>query len=712
MLKRFPTSFFIKQAFGNTIQSSLLNDEVIAKDLLASIGLVRICSFGLFLINSIINIYTGFAFSAIISITSTIIIGITFLIKLKYCKVSRFIITFTFCCSLTTLSYVEGIATGSFVYLLVLLIVIIFMYSYHEKIALSTLLVLITVSLLIITFYAPQHNYLQNISKKLESYTLITTIFCALAITFLIAYVLLKRNFENSRKLVQKQQFLNTVYNTSLDAVFIVNEDTLTINDCNEQSLQIFDFVHKSFVIGKPIKTLFHSTDNNKLEFILNSNKRTWQGELTCSIASGSNFVGYVSVVPFLYVDTYYKKISILDITEIKKAEAALVVAKEKAELAMNAKSQFLSDMSHELRTPLNGIIGTANLLLDEACMPEQKEYFNLLKYSSEHMLSLVNDVLDFSKIEAQKLKLEKISFNVHNFLHEIKSLFSKQFEAKGIALEFDIDTKLNNYFFGDKTRLSQVLSNLTSNALKFTEKGKVIVAAKIIKASSKKASIYFSIIDTGLGITKTQSEIIFMSFMQGGTTTTRKFGGTGLGLSISKNIIEMYNGELKVESKKGEGSNFYFTIDLDIHLHNKNFVNEKIMPTLDSFENMRILVAEDNQINMLVTRKLLKKWNVIPMEAFNGIEAMRIFNTHEFDVLLIDLEMPEMDGYEVIKEIRKTNKFIPIIAFTAAVYDNMKTDLLKQGFTDCIQKPFRPEDLHKKIASYAKPKRLSLIAI
>jgi CheY-like chemotaxis protein len=358
--------------------------------------------------------------------------------------------------------------------------------------------------------------------------------------------------------------------------------------------------------------------------------------------------------------------------------------------------------MSHELRTPLNGIIGTANLLLDEASMPEQKEHFSLLKYSSEHMLNLINDVLDISKIEAEMMHLEKSSFNLKIFFDKIQSLYTNQFAIKKIQLLFEIDERLDRYFLGDETRLSQVLSNLISNALKFTDTGKVVVAANLINANSKQASIYFSVKDTGMGITEQQQKIIFNSFTQADTTTTRKFGGTGLGLAISKSIIELYKGELKVESIKGAGSNFYFTIKLDLQLNNKNFVNEHIVSTLVSLENVKVLIAEDNQVNMLIARKFLHKWNVIPAEALNGVEALDMFHKSDFDILLIDLEMPEKDGYETVAAIRELNKEIPVIAFTAAVYDNMHADLVSKGFTDYIQKPFRPEDLHRKLSMYA----------
>jgi signal transduction histidine kinase/CheY-like chemotaxis protein len=678
-----------------------------SQKLIANVNLMRNYAMLVLFVNSIANYTQDLTYSLFITSVSCAILILTyFFIKDKYFVITRSIFVVTICITLSTLCYVEGVVVGDYLYAFVLLIISIFIYDYKETSQLIFVFVATICCFAFIFSMAPFHSTVQRIGEQAERITFMINIFASVLITCLISFVILKQNYYNSKTILQEQQFFNTVFNASYYSAFIIDGDTMAITDCNKQSLQMFDINEKPILLGKSIGILFKDFHTNeKVSELLLSKTANWQGELTCHIASGIEFPGYVSIAPFLHGDKLLKKISILDITDLKKTQAELLVAKDRAEQAMKAKSQFLSNMSHELRTPLNGIIGTANLLLDEASMPEQKEHFDLLKYSSEHMLHLINDVLDFSKIEADMMALEKVPFNTNEFLHKIHNLFASQYAKKNILLEFDIDAKLDRYFLGDETRLSQVLSNLIANALKFTEQGKVVVSAKMIKSTSKKASIYFSVKDTGLGITTKQQELIFLSFTQGDTTTTRKFGGTGLGLSISKNIISLYNGEIKVESEKGRGSNFYFTIDLDLHLSNKSFVNEKIMSSLVSLDNMKVLIAEDNQINMLVARKFLKKWNIIPDEALNGVEAMAKFEEKEFDLLLIDLEMPEMDGYQVIEEIRKTNADIPVIAFTAAVYDDMQTDLISKGFTDYIQKPFRPEDLHRKLSQYASVK-------
>ncbi len=689
----------------NTYSETVYNNT--QSKILYNIKAVRSYGIIILIINALINYAFNYTYSFIVTASAALfLIGSIFFINNKYFNLLRYLYVLAFCVTICGITYIEGLVSGDYLYLFVLLIISTFIFDFKERIPLFFSYLAILLCFLFIFTVVPLHSVMQRLNESEERITFIGNVFCSSVITCLLAFISLRQNYRNTKQLGEKQDFLDAVYNTSLDAVFIVEANTKTIKDSNVQSLQLFNVKDSKDLLQQPIGKYFKNFEEQiDILKIFGKKQESWKGELTCLTAGGIEFAGYVSIVPFENEGQILRKISVLDISDIKKAQAELVVAKEKAEFAMNAKSKFLSNMSHELRTPLNGIIGTANLLLDEASMPEQKEHFSLLKYSSEHMLHLINDVLDFSKIEADMMHLEKNSFNLKTFFDKMHSLYASQFVAKNLQLQFEIDEKLNRLFLGDETRLSQVLSNLISNALKFTQNGKVVIVANLLQANSRQASIYFSVKDTGMGITEQQQKIIFQSFTQADTTTTRKFGGTGLGLSISKNIIELYKGELKVESKTGEGSNFYFTIKLDLQLSNKNFVNENIVSTLVGFDNVKVLIAEDNQINMLVARKFLRKWNIVPAEAVNGVEALDMFGKDMYDILLVDLEMPEKDGYETVAAIRETNKAIPVIAFTAAVYDNMHADLVSKGFTDYIQKPFRPEDLHRKLAMYAPAK-------
>ena len=378
-----------------------------------------------------------------------------------------------------------------------------------------------------------------------------------------------------------------------------------------------------------------------------------------------------------------------------------LKIEKEKAENDKKAKTIFLSNMSHELRTPLNGIIGTTNLLLQDHKIPEICSQLDVLKYSSEHMLEVINDILDFNKIEAGKLQVDRNIFNLEQLVERLCAVFQPQFEKKNVHFCIEFDPMLKKEVISDDTRLNQILNNLISNALKFTRHGFVTLKVKLVTSTSYNMMVSFSVIDTGIGIPKNKIAEVFKSFTQANYNTNREYGGTGLGLTISKKLVEMFGGELLVKSNEGKGSEFYFTIPIRINNNKTNFVNEHKVKELKSLRGKKVLVAEDNKINMIVTRRFLEKWDVEIREAKNGLEALELFKAHEFDLLLIDLEMPVMDGYEAVAEIRKLNPLIPAIAFTAAVFENMKYRLLSNGFNDYVNKPFRPEELHAKIAQY-----------
>ena len=390
----------------------------------------------------------------------------------------------------------------------------------------------------------------------------------------------------------------------------------------------------------------------------------------------------------------------------LRKAEMELLKAKKKAEVAANTKSRFLSNMSHELRTPLNGIIGVSNLLSQESYMPHQKQSLDILRYSSEHMMTLINDILDYHKIEAGKLELEMRPVNIMKFMNRIINQFSGQIQLKGLQFNTAIDIHLDNEMFTDDTRLNQILNNLLSNAIKFTETGSISLTAKQLHSTSERATVQFVVKDTGIGIPELKHKEIFRSFTQADIDTTRKYGGTGLGLTISKRLINMFNSELMLKSQEGKGSEFFFTVVLRINQESKLYIEEDHSRQLASLEGVRILIAEDNKVNMSIAKRFMNKWGIVVEEAVNGKEAVERFRNGSYDLMLIDLEMPEMDGPSALKEIRRFNKSVPAMAFTAAVYDNMENDLLKKGFVDYIHKPFRPEVLHHKIATLVLEKR------
>ncbi len=380
------------------------------------------------------------------------------------------------------------------------------------------------------------------------------------------------------------------------------------------------------------------------------------------------------------------------------KQEEILIKSKELAEAAARAKTVFLSNMSHELRTPLNGIVGTANIINMED-MEDVKHQVGVMKNLAEHMMGLVNNILDYSKIDSGRLELYQVPFSIAKQLEKMHDLFSYQCKEKNIQYIENIDGKLSGLMvFSDDLRFQQILNNLITNAIKFTDKGAVILQATLKEQNDAFVSILFNVVDDGIGIEAEKLKLIFESFHQGDTATTRKYGGTGLGLSISSNLVKLFDSELYVNSTLGNGSDFFFTIKFPLY---KKETSEKMGEGIGyKLINKRILVAEDNQINMLVAKKILQKWGVIVSEATNGLFVLEQCKVQHFDLLLLDLEMPEMDGKTALKEIRQLQITTPAIAFTAALYENMETDLLQAGFDAHAIKPFKPEYLYQKIVS------------
>lgn len=666
--------------------------------------LLQITVFLVFLLSCVFNIISGLMYSlTITAVGSVSMIGLGYFInrgKLRTARLSFFLFIITV---VLLLNYVEGTSSGSYFFYFIIVVIANFIGVKEQPKDLLLVYISTFLALLVSFIYCPRESFLQDIKGNEQVYNLLVNALISFVVGGFFSYSMMKDVFLKEAVLESKQNFLDSIYNTSLDAIFIVDEKTGLVTDCNLQSVYLFGKEKKAEIVGLPLGDFLYSdTDEAEKEIKkLFEGNAPWQGEIPCRSAGDIEFAGYVSIVPLNHEGEIFKKVNILDISDIKRARAEMQQAKEKAEQAVLVKTKFLSNMSHELRTPLNGIIGTTNLLFQEPLLPDQKRYFDVLKYSSEHMLSLINEVLDFSKIEANKMELEKATFSLKGMIDNIHHLFEKQFAEKKLGLEFIFDDKLQNSYIGDQTRLSQVLSNLVSNALKFTPDGKVVITISRVIQNSNACTIRFSVKDTGIGIPADKLQLIFDRFEQVDSATTRRFGGTGLGLSISAKIVELFGGRLEVESKDGEGSEFYFTIQLGVIHQQTSYVNEKVVEELCSLKGMNILVAEDNIFNMFVAKAVLEKWGIIITEAVNGQEALDKFNDGKYDVLLVDLDMPVMDGFELLDNIRRDNKKIPVIAFTAAVFENIQAQLINKGFNDYISKPFRPEDLHEKIARF-----------
>jgi signal transduction histidine kinase/CheY-like chemotaxis protein/HPt (histidine-containing phosphotransfer) domain-containing protein len=425
----------------------------------------------------------------------------------------------------------------------------------------------------------------------------------------------------------------------------------------------------------------------------------------------GSNF-GVLFVVDFVPRKLLPKQIEALRILRdqvliqfiIKMQNKELSALNIKAEKLSKVKDEFISNISHEIRTPLNAINGYAHLLAKTSLNNEQTEAVEIIKSSSEILITLVNDILDFSKINSEKLKLEKIPFDLKKTIRLVYDLLRKKIQQKKINFEMKFDEKIPNKILGDEIRINQIIMNLAGNALKFTDKGSISINVNISNETEENIRLDFSVRDTGIGITEEKLKTIFERFEQAGTEITRKFGGTGLGLNISKNLVELHGGELKVKSKLGEGSEFYFSILYDKLKQDKSFENEKLEKSklsVDSnlLKNQRIMICEDNSVNIKLIKHYFKNKVKYLEIAENGQQAIEKLNVTRFDMILMDIHMPVMDGYEATKYIRNTMKLsLPIIGFTVNNSEDEREKCLSIGMNDYVNKNFTTDEILEKL--------------
>lgn len=378
------------------------------------------------------------------------------------------------------------------------------------------------------------------------------------------------------------------------------------------------------------------------------------------------------------------------NITEQKEQEKALIDAKKLAEEAVIIKKEFLETMSHELRTPLNAVVGISHLLLEQEYLTKQYENLSTLKFSAENLTLIINDILDYSKIEAGKISFEKGIISIDDILQKTYDIFSPQSLKNGTNFLIQKSEDIPLFVIGDPLRLVQIINNLVSNAIKFTHKGEVKIEVLKEKETLKKVILRFNVIDTGIGISINKIENIFESFSQASSATTRKYGGTGLGLTITKQLVELQKGEISLKSDEGKGSVFSFQLPF---LKTKTTSVEKLKFIYEPLK-LKVLVVEDSQVNQMVVVQFLKQWKNEMICVNDGLEAVEILQKENFDVVLMDIHMPNMDGIEATQEIRKFNKELPIIALTATVSE-MKDKIEKVGMNGIVNKPFNPEELY-----------------
>jgi PAS domain S-box-containing protein len=508
---------------------------------------------------------------------------------------------------------------------------------------------------------------------------------------------------KNNEKMLEN---LSLVASKTDNAVFIIDKEE-KIEWVNESFVRITGYSFEEAIGIKP--GILFQGKNTDPKTIMQIGDRigrgeSFTGELLNYRKDGSELWVHFALNPILDERKEIIKYVAVesDITERKNVEKELIKAKEQAEMSMKAKGQFLSMVSHELRTPLNAVIGMTHLLLQEYPREDQLQNLKTIKTSGEYLLALINDILDFSKIEAGKISIDHTNFSFQSLIQALEQTFYYLAREKNIRFYLDINPEIPNALVGDPMRLNQILVNLIGNSIKFTDAGHVKLTIRCLSSDEKNIHLKFLVTDTGIGIPADKLDAIFERFEQ--VVDRNKRGGTGLGLAITKSLVELMGGVINVESELGKGSEFsfdlYFEEGDEMQLDDSKSSAYNIV---DNLEELHILLVEDNKINQLVASKFLKQWKVKFDMADNGQKAIELTMEHNYDMILMDLQMPVMDGISATIEIRKLPGYhhVPIIALTAASLET-KEDVYLAGMNDFLIKPFNPVELYNKIKKFS----------
>ncbi len=504
----------------------------------------------------------------------------------------------------------------------------------------------------------------------------------------------------HTKNLEESERKYRTLFEESNDPIYISSYGGRFL-DFNKAAAELFGYTREEFAKLSLSDLYYYPEEKNHIKEALRKKGRLTDYEVVLQKKDGTPVICQITASPHKNENDELQSRGIIrDVTAQKKVEE-LRRAKEVAEQTSLARQEFLSVMSHEIRTPLNTIFFTAHLLQEESPTEKQKEHLDLLQFSANNLLSLINNILDFSKIESGKIKLESINFNFHDLINRITESFSHNVNEKQLKLNVDMENKIPAVLKGDPTRLTQVLNNLLHNAIKFTNEGQVSLHIEKLSGKNNEVELLFEISDTGIGIESERMEEIFDSFTQARPSITRQFGGTGLGLTICKKLVKIMGGDIKVESELGKGSSFFFNLPLQVGAEDKINIPDITRESNSVLKGIKILLTEDNLTNRMLAEKFLKRWGAQVESAGNGEEAIEQLKDKKFDLVLMDIQMPVMDGYEANARIRKmgfTHEDLPVIALTAFAMEGDKIKAYESGMDDYITKPIDPYELYRKV--------------
>lgn len=506
----------------------------------------------------------------------------------------------------------------------------------------------------------------------------------------------------------------NYKYALDQSSIVVITDKDGIITNVNDNFLKISNYTREELINSKMsiVNSAFHSDEFFEKLWTTIKKGDVFRTEIRNKTKDHNFYWVDATIIPFINetgVPFQYVAIQ-TDITDRKEFEEQLLHSKQVAENSLKIKEEFIANMSHEIRTPMNALIGFTDLVLETELTEEQREHLVTIKNSEKLLLTLINDVLDLAKLESGKIELENLPINIYDTLNEVVKLLNVQATEKGIELELFINSKVPQIILGDTTRVQQILLNTVGNAIKFTEKGEVSIYVRSLVTSHKEVNITFEIKDTGIGIPEDKLNTIFDSFEQANKSTTRLYGGTGLGLSIVKKLVTSMDGEITVESEVGVGSSFKIRIPFKT-IENTPASLAQIIPIKKQEElkplNFSVLLVEDNKTNQILANTRLSRWNCDVKIANNGQEALELLEQFTFDIVLMDIQMPIMNGFETTIAIRNSSNndynMIPIIAMTAHASHTESEKAIKIGMNDYIFKPFDPEILHEKILNYVK---------